>query len=91
MARWLARIEADISPFVDSNGLNVEELKEAGLGFLIKGYRKTKDATTILLRDPDVAEDKLARALGMFVERREHGGEIEVTVVHVKGGVAEEL
>jgi len=82
MARWLQRIEADISPFVDENGLNVEALKEAGYGFLIKGVRKTKDATTIELRDPDKAEERLARHLGMFVERRElsgvGGGKIQI-------------
>ncbi len=68
--RWLARSQVDISPFVTKDGLDVEKLKEAGLGYLIKGVRKTKDATTIALRDPDVAEERLARHLGMFVERR---------------------
>lgn len=88
---WLHRSRADISPFVTEDGLDVEELKEAGLGFLIKGVRQTKDATTILLRDPDVAEDRLARALGMFVERREHSGSVEIVTKTVGGGVAEEL
>jgi len=74
MARWLARIEADISPYVDKNGLDVEGLKNAGLGHLIKGVRKTKDATNILLRDPDVAEDRLARHLQMFVDKHEFTG-----------------
>lgn len=63
---WLMRIRADISPFVKDSGLSVEALKEAGFGFLIKGVRQTKDATTILLRDPDKAEEMLARHLGMF-------------------------
>lgn len=67
---WLARIRADISPFVTSAGLNVQELKEAGLGFLIKGVRQTKDATTILLRDPDVAEERLARYLGTYAAEK---------------------
>lgn len=74
MGRWLTRIEADISPFVTSGGLDVEGLKEAGLGHLIKGVRETKDATTILLRDPDVAEDRLARHLQMFVHKHEFTG-----------------
>ena len=91
MGRWLTRIEADISPFVSRDGLDVEGLKEAGLGFLIKGVRETKDATTILLRDPDVAEDRLAKHLGMFTEMREHSGEVTVTVKTVGGGVAEGL
>ena len=91
MGRWLTRIEADISPFVSRDGLDVEGLKEAGLGFLIKGVRETKDATTILLRDPDVAEDRLAKHLGMFTEKREHSGEVTVTVKTVGGGVAEGL
>lgn len=76
--RWLHLSRADISPFVSSGGLDVEGLKEAGLGFLIKGVRQTKDATTFLLRDPAVAEDRLARALGMFIERRQHSGSVEV-------------
>lgn len=91
---WLSRIRADISPYINTDrgkGLDVQALKDAGLGFLIKGVRETKDATTILLRDPDVAEDKLARALGMFMERREHSGSVEVIVKTVGGGVAEEL
>lgn len=67
--RWLARARVDISPFVGRNGLDVEALKAAGLGYLIKGVRETKDATTILLRDPDVAEERLARCLGMFTDR----------------------
>lgn len=66
--RWLARVRVDISPFVGRNGLDVEALKAAGLGYLIKGVRETKNATTILLRDPDVAEDRLARHLGMFTD-----------------------
>lgn len=89
--RWLSRIRADISPFVTSAGLNVAQLKEAGLGFLIKGVRQTKDATTILLRDPEIAEERLAKALGMFVERREHSGSVEAIIKTVGGGVAEEL
>jgi len=72
--RWLDRAQVDISPFVTEDGLDVEGLKEAGLGYLIKGVRKTKDATNIELRDPDVAEGRLARHLGMFVERREVSG-----------------
>ena len=91
MARWLQRIEADISPFVDGNGLDVEDLKEAGFGFLIKGVRKTKDVTNIELRDPDKAEEMLAKHLGMFVEKREHSGEVEVTIKHDHDGMAEGL
>ncbi len=92
--RWLHRIRADISPYINTErgkGLDVEALKDAGLGFLIKGVRETKDATTILLRDPDVAEDKLARALGMFVEKREHSGEVTAIIKTVGGGLAEGL
>jgi len=91
MARWLQRIGVDISPFVTGRGLNVQELKEAGLGFLIKGVRKTAHATNIELRDPDKAEEMLAKHLGMFVERREHSGEVTAIVKTVGGGVAEEL
>lgn len=81
-ARWLDRVGVDISPFVGKDGLDVEALKAAGFGFLIKGVRKTKDATTILLRDPDVAEDRLARHLGMFPTRLDvkHDGTLTVNV-----------
>lgn len=85
--RWLSISRVDISPFVTKDGLDVEGLKEAGLGYLIKGVRKTKDATTILLRDPNMAEERLARHLGMFVERRvlsgPGGGAIETEHKHV--------
>ncbi len=85
--RWLSRIRVDISPFVTESGLDVQALKKAGLGYLIKGVRQTKDAVTIILRDPDVAEERLARHLGMFVERREvsgpGGGAIETEHKHV--------
>lgn len=47
--RWLSRSRVDISPFVSEDGLDVEALKRAGLGYLIKGVRKTKDATNIEL------------------------------------------
>ena len=85
MRSWLERKDVDISPYVNTarcKGLDVEALKEAGLGYLIKGVRETRDGTTYILRDPDVAEDRLARALGVFVERRQlsgpDGGPIEV-------------
>ena len=64
--RWLTRFRADISPFVFRNGLDVEALKNAGLGFLMKGVRTTQHTTTFELRDPDKAEEMLARHLGMF-------------------------
>lgn len=72
--RWIDRMLVDISPYMFRDGLDLEALKQAGLGYLIKGYRKTKDGVTILLRDPDVAETNLARRLQMFVERHEHSG-----------------
>ena len=90
IARWIKRIEADISPFVTARNLDVEGLKEAGLGFLIKGVRKTQHTTNIELRDPDKAEEMLARHLGMFVERREVSGDITI-VKKIGGGVVDEL
>jgi len=69
--RWLARVRADISPFVSGRGLDVQALREAGLGHLIKGVRRSRSVTNVELRDPDKAEELLARHLGMFVERHE--------------------
>lgn len=71
MAWWLQRIEADVSPFVSGRGLDVQALREAGLGHLIKGVRRTRSVTNVELHDPDKAEELLARHLGMFVERHE--------------------
>ena len=89
--RWLIRMRADISPFVGPLTFDIEGLKEAGLGFLIKGMRVTRNSRTYDLRDPDKAEEMLAKHLGMFVERREHSGEVAVIVKTVGGGVAEGL
>ena len=69
--RWLARIRADISPFVSRGGLDIRALREAGLGHLIKGVRRSQHVTNVELRDPDKAEELLAKHLGMFVERHE--------------------
>ena len=95
--RLLMRSSVDISPYVGGKGgkgLDVAALKKAGLGFLIKGVRETKDATTILLRDPDVAEDRLLRVLGFYVERHEHtgrgGGPIERKDVTELGELTDE-
>lgn len=72
--RWISVAKTDLSPYITQMGLDVEALKEAGLGFLIKGVRKTLHVTNIELRDPEHAEDQLAKALGMFIERREITG-----------------
>lgn len=70
VCRWLVRMRADISPFVSKRGLDVQAMREAGLGHLIKGVRRSGSVTNVELRDPDKAEELLARPLGMFVERR---------------------
>lgn len=70
--RWLAVAEADISPYVTQKGLKVEKLKEAGLGFLIKIVRfNAKGDAVFDLRDPERAEEQLAKARGMFVQKIE--------------------
>jgi hypothetical protein len=86
MARWLMRIEADISPFVKDSGLSLQALKDAGLGHLIKGVRVTQHATNFELRDPDKAEELLARHLGMFPSKVEMqaGGEWTIKVIREK-------
>lgn len=90
--RWLTVTRIDLSPYVTSDGLALEELKKAGLGFLIKGVRHGAGGKVIYeLRDPEKAEEQLAKHLGMFVERREHSGSVEVITKTVGGGVVEEL
>lgn len=69
--RWLTVTRVDISPHVTPGGLDVEALKAAGLGWLIKGVRVTRDSTVFLLRDPEKAEEQLAKALSMFVNVHE--------------------
>lgn len=73
--RWISVANTDLSLYVTQNGLDLEALKEAGLGFLIKGVRYSAKGRTIYeLRDPEKAEDQLAKALGMFIERKEITG-----------------
>lgn len=88
---WLRRSTADLSDFMTAHGLDVEAVKRAGLGFMLKGVRVTRDGVTFELRDPDKAEDMLARHLGMFVDRHEHSGQTEIVIRSVGGGVVEEL
>lgn len=71
LSRWLRTAVVDISPYVNSTGLRVEALKEAGLGWMIKGVRTTQVSTIFELRDPERAAEQIAKHLGMFVERRE--------------------
>lgn len=83
--RWLTVVQTDLSRYITSDsGLDLEGLKGAGLGFLIKGVRYSAKGKTIYdLRDPEKAEEQLAKAMGMFVERKEVElavtGEIDVS------------
>lgn len=73
--RWLTVTQCDLSLYVTPDGLKLAELKEAGLGFLIKNVRiNAKGKPVYDLRDPEKAEEQLAKALGMFIERREITG-----------------
>lgn len=73
--RWITVAQNDLSLHIDSDGLDLKGLKEAGLGFLIKGVRYSAKGDPIYdLRDPEKAEEQLAKALGMFIERREITG-----------------
>lgn len=73
--RWLTVVQNDLSFHVTPDGLDLEGLKEAGLGFLIKNVRFNAKGKAIYdLRDPEKAEEQLAKALGMFIERREITG-----------------
>ena len=83
--RWVSVANTDLSLYVTPDGLELEELKKAGLGFLIKGVRYSAKGKIIYdLRDPEKAEEQLAKALGMFIERREitggDGGAIKIDV-----------
>lgn len=69
--RWLTITRFDVSDCMDHNGkLDLEKLRAKGLGFLIKGSRPTKEGPVFLLRDPDKAEELLAKHLGTFATQK---------------------
>ena len=69
--RWLTITRFDISDCMDHNGkLDLDKLRDKGLGFLIKGSRPTKEGPVFLLRDPDKAEELLAKHLGTFATQK---------------------
>ncbi len=93
LSRWVRTASVDFSPYVMEGGLEVEALKEAGLGWMIKGVRVTQYGTTIELRDPEHADEMLAKHLGMFVERREveHQGEVILSVSYGDDGTKDKI
>jgi len=79
--QWLDLSQVDISPYLTSEGLDLDGFILAGLGHHIKAYRMTKEGFVPIFRDPDLALTNLAKHLGMFVERKiltgADGGPIE--------------
>lgn len=80
LGRWVRTANVDISPYVSADGLDIEGMKEDGLGWMITGIRKTQYGTTVDLRDPERADEDMAKALGMFWERRVVQGDEEKPV-----------
>lgn len=77
-ARISARARADVSHYIclDDEGkpsVNLEQLKQDGLGFLLKEVRLLKGGTVAFrFSDPQKAEDQMARMLGLYKDKVEH-------------------
>ena len=65
--------------------VDIAALKTAGLGHLIKGVKEGKYGKIVEFHDAQAAIDKILRACGAYVERREHQGELTLRVVYGDG------
>lgn len=73
--------------FIDDAGrVDLAGLKAAGLGHLIKSVKETQWGLVVEFYDAQVAIDKILRARGVYVERRELTGPDGGPVVHEHKG-----
>lgn len=73
--------------FIDDAGqVDLAGLKAAGLGHLIKSTKVTQGGLVVEFYDAQVAIDKILRARGAYVERRELSGPDGGPVVHEHKG-----
>lgn len=67
LKRIVSLIEFDLTQFLDEeNSVDLAKLKEAGLGWIVKGIRHTKYGTEIYLIDKDKVLDMLAKAHSLY-------------------------
>lgn len=67
LQRIISLIQFDISDYMNFDAtLNVDRLKEAGLGWLIKAVKPTKFGTEYVLMDKDRALENLAKIHSLF-------------------------
>lgn len=72
----------DVSPYMNDDGeISVSSLREAGLGYLIKGSRNTRQGVIIELMDKQKALVDIGRHHGLFTDKTEimgaGGGPVE--------------
>lgn len=89
----------DLSEWITEDGyIDIAALKASGKGHLLKKYKQTRRVTTTQsgnefettmtefeLYPADAAQDRILRASGIYVERREHEGELTLRVVYGDG------
>lgn len=86
LARLAEQGRGAYAAYISSNGrVDIAGLKAAGLGHLIKGAKETQWGVTVEFHDTQAALDKILRANGAYVERREHGGEVTLIVRYGNG------
>lgn len=88
LARLTEQGRGEHARFIDAGGrVDLAGLKEAGLGHLIKSTKPTRYGTVVEFHDAQTAIDKILRARGAYVEKREHEGEITLVVRYGNGTV----
>lgn len=63
--------------------IDLDKIREAGLGHLIKGIRKTRGGLSIEWQDAQSALVQLGRAHGIFKDQMEHSGAVSQTRVNI--------
>lgn len=86
LAHLSDQARADISPYVDENGINLKKLKEAGLGHLIKSARRVRtandDRLEVEVYDKQAALVHIGRHHGLFSDVTVHKGDEEKPIRH---------
>jgi phage terminase small subunit len=59
-------------------GIDLDKLQEDGLGHVLKGISKTRNGLKIEFHDAQRALELIGKHLGLFKERVEHSGQIDI-------------
>lgn len=62
-------------------GIDLDKLQEDGLGHVLKGISKTRNGLKIEFHDAQRALELIGKHLGLFKERIEHSGQIDMARV----------